>query len=66
MKRIPLNIERSAFRDGSYVGYGGGLVWLIVRNSAGWTAYPPKNRPDVTLVFAPTLMGIGARLGEMK
>ena len=32
------NIEKSAFRKGEYVGYGGGLVWRIVKGSQ-WYAY---------------------------
>lgn len=34
------NIERSAFRHGQYVGYGGGVVWRISRHWKGWQAWP--------------------------
>ncbi|CAB5238228.1 hypothetical protein UFOVP162_17 [uncultured Caudovirales phage] len=33
------NIEKSAFRKGEYVGYGGGLVWRIQRGGNGWYAH---------------------------
>ena len=36
MQNLP-NIEKSAFRHGEYVGYGGGNVWKIKRDpSSGW------------------------------
>jgi hypothetical protein len=36
------NIEKSAFRKGEYVGYGGGKVWHIRKTNsshANWFAY---------------------------
>ena len=33
------NIEKSAFRRGEYVGYGGGYVWRIVKQGGYWYAY---------------------------
>jgi hypothetical protein len=33
------NIEKSAFRRGEYVGYGGGYVWRIMKHDSGWYAY---------------------------
>jgi len=32
------NIEKSAFRRGEYVGYGGGQVWRIIKQGY-WYAY---------------------------
>ena len=32
------NIEKSAFRRGEYVGYGGGCVWRIIKQGY-WYAY---------------------------
>lgn len=32
------NIEKSAFRRGEYVGYGGGLVFHIRRDGRDWFA----------------------------
>lgn len=32
------NIEKSAFRRGEYVGYGGGLVFHIRRDGRDWIA----------------------------
>jgi len=36
------NIEKSAFRPGTYVGYGRGQTWMIVKSSSSmgrWWAY---------------------------
>ena len=34
------NIEKSAFRRGEYVGYGGGYTWRIpVKQGGYWYAY---------------------------
>jgi hypothetical protein len=30
------NIEKSAFREGQYVGYGGGHVWRIRRSNSSY------------------------------
>jgi hypothetical protein len=37
------NVEKSAFNRGEYVGYGGGLVWRIVKSNSSfgnWQARP--------------------------
>ena len=37
------NIEKSAFKPGAYVGYGGGLVWHITKTNStfgNWIARP--------------------------
>ena len=42
MKNYP-NIEKSAFKRGAYVGYGGGLVWHITKSNSSygsWAASP--------------------------
>ena len=35
---MPHNIERSAFRPGTYIGYGSGFVWRIQREGHTWAA----------------------------
>lgn len=40
------NIEKSAFRHGEYVGYGGGKVWHISKSSSSfgnWYAHEQNN-----------------------
>jgi len=37
MRDLP-NIEKSVFRRGEYVGYGGGKVWQIYRHRKLWVA----------------------------
>lgn len=37
------NVEKSAFRKGEYIGYGGGDVWRIVKNGNTWRATPRKD-----------------------
>ena len=32
------NIEKSKFRRGQYIGYGGGKLWNIMRTDGGWKA----------------------------
>lgn len=48
------NIEKSAFRHGEYVGYGGGKVWRIgkSRTSFGnWSAYNQENYNEKIFAF---------------
>lgn len=51
-----LNVEKSAFRKGEYVGYAGG-VWRIARNGRGWIA-----RKDGASFTRGTLRAISAAL----
>lgn len=63
-----VNIERSVFRPGSYVGYGGGMVWHIARNGArAWRASPIHwIAGGAHKAFtAPRLRDISARLDAM-
>lgn len=58
------NIEKSAFRKGEYIGYGGGDVWRIVKNGSTWRATPRK---DVNLreFSASTLKELSAGLESL-
>lgn len=38
MARLPDNIEKSGFRTGEYVGYGGGAWRIRRRMGGGWVA----------------------------
>lgn len=61
------NIEKSSFRRGAYVGYGGGAVWHITRNGRQWRAAPINWIRETTL--APfsmrTLRDISAELAAL-
>lgn len=39
MARMPHNIEKSVFRRGTHVGYGGGFVWRISRTTSALGRY---------------------------
>jgi hypothetical protein len=58
------NIEKSAFRPGQYVGYGGGTVWRISRHGRDYWAAIAQGRPDV--FSARTLRDISVRLSTMS
>jgi hypothetical protein len=58
------NIEKSAFRPGQYVGYGGGTVWRISRHGRDYWAAIAQGRPDV--FSARTLRDISAKLSAMS
>lgn len=60
MNRMPLNIEKSAFRRGEYVGYGRG-PWRVLRGGAGWNAF---HRGDLGHVTARTLAELGKKIEE--
>lgn len=58
------NIEKSAFKPGLYIGYGGGATWRIYRHGRDyWTAIA-QNSPDV--FSARTLRDISAKLSTMS
>jgi hypothetical protein len=58
------NIEKSAFRPGLYIGYGGGTVWHIYRNGrASWSAFA-RDIPDT--IVASRLRDINAKLAAMS
>jgi len=54
------NIEKSAFRPGVYIGYGGGTVWHISRTGRDWIAVSQDRYADV--FSARTLREISAKL----
>ena len=45
MKNL-LNIEKSAFRPGQYVGYGGGHVWRIRRSNSSYGNWWAQSQSD--------------------
>lgn len=54
------NIERSAFRRGEHVGYGGGQVWRVRRHGCGgWEAFP---REGGGYLRASTLAALSGKL----
>lgn len=69
---LPANIEKSAFKTHSYVGYSGFHVWRIVKtnsSSGRWCATPAANHGyDVqvmaTHVHAHNLADLGAKLKQ--
>lgn len=74
MARMPHNIEKSAFRPGTYVGYGGGKVWRISRTNSSygnWVAVAQLNAasgdngrtPDV---YAMRLADMGDKLAALS
>ena len=66
------NIEKSAFRRGEYVGYGGRTVWHIRRSnssSGNWCAFEDPARsdkkfPNVNL-YGFTLKGLSEKLAAL-
>lgn len=59
-----LNVEKSAFRMGEYVGYGSGTTWRVRRTLTKrgiWIATPRADSP-LPPVYAFTLADIGARI----
>lgn len=58
-----LNVEKSAFHPGEYVGYAHG-VWRIKRDGAGWIA---RHRDDTRRpsIYARKLETISAELGKV-
>ena len=48
------NIEKSAFRRGQYVGYGGGKVWHIRKTNStygNWIAWDRDNEANPVYAF---------------
>lgn len=56
-------VEKSYFRRGEYVGYGGGQVWRIVKRGE-WCAFP-KSVP-VDIIRGRTLRDVDAQLAGLK
>lgn len=66
--RLPLNIERSAYRAGEYVGYdvvASPGIWRIKRREGGtgWRA-SHSLKPSAGFIFGRTLAEIGDKLAD--
>lgn len=64
------NIEKSGFRKGAYVGYGGGKVWRIKKTDGlrgRWSAVclAPGSAEHLTALFADTLAEISYQLSDL-
>ena len=62
------NIEKSAFRHGEYIGYGGGLVWRVYKQGRkDWRAFP-RNAHGIgwRCLFGNTLTEISNKLQNVK
>lgn len=60
------NIEKSAFKRGEYVGYGGGKVWRIRKTLFGgwkWAAHVTDG--DYDTVYADRLSDMSTKLDKM-
>jgi hypothetical protein len=67
--RLPDNIDKSAFRHGDYVGYGGGIVWRITKSTGSygkWFAYPANDPSNKATFYAWTLPGMSEKLKQVK
>ena len=67
------HIEKSVFRRGEYVGYGGGAVWHVRRTNSSygnWWAYPHTGANAETLrntpMVAHTLRALDAKLAALN
>ena len=61
------NIEKSAFRRGEYVGYGGGKVWHIRKASTSYGTWAAHVQNDWnTQLFAFSLAKLSAQLAALK
>jgi len=68
---MPLNIEKSAFRKGEYVGYGGGLVWRITKSNGSRGRWFARNdsadvRLAATFLETWTLQEMGDKLAAFE
>mgnify|MGYP000022598640 CR=1 FL=1 len=63
------NIERSGFRRGEYVGYGGGRSWRVRKNSGysrtRWAWYASAQSGARDCVWARSLTEMSAKLAKM-
>jgi len=64
MKNL-VNIEKSAFRAGEYIGYSNG-VWMIRKVSTSYGNWSARHRDNnrIPLVFGHTLEDISKKLTE--
>jgi hypothetical protein len=64
MRAYP-NIEKSAFRQGAYIGYCKGSVYLITRSNSSygnWSAFNRDNHNDQFFAF--TLADMSSKLTQ--
>ena len=64
------NIEKSAFKPGAYVGYGGGTTWRIAkwtlsRSTFEWIAAPINGNTHRDAIRAPRLCDMSAKLAAL-
>lgn len=60
------NVEKSAFKLGEYVGYGGGKVWRIRKTLFGgwkWAAHVPADH-SIAPMYGDTLKQISDTLSK--
>lgn len=63
MAKMPSNIEKSAFRNRQYVGYGSGGVWVIKGETGFWDAYQQRGKGYLR---AGTLAEVGRKIANYK
>lgn len=64
MKSFP-NIEKSVFRKGQYVGYGGGFVWRITKSTSSFGVWCARNTSkENTMLWAWTLAEMSNKLSK--
>lgn len=74
---MPHNIEKSAFRRGAYVGYGGGTVWHITKSKSSFGTWMAAPIPWITgegfdalkhnaFIYAFRLSDMGDKLAALK
>lgn len=61
------NIEKSAFRHGQYVGYGGGKVWRISKSNSSFGNWFAHNQDDFNeKLYAMRLKEMSEKLAELS
>lgn len=61
------NIEKSAFRHGQYVGYGGGKVWRISKSNSSFGNWFAHNQDDFNeKLYAMKLKEMSEKLAELS
>jgi hypothetical protein len=61
------NIEKSGFRRGEYVGYGGGKVWRIKKTNSSFGNWFAHNQDSYNeQLYAMRLSDLQAKLEAMK
>ena len=61
------NIEKSAFRRGEYVGYGGGFVWHISKSNSSFGNWYAHERDNVSRkIYAFGLQSMSDKLAALS